>query len=136
MKQALNLTVLFVLLSVAVIRSKSDDHIRKDDVLLDDKLLRNGRGQYPIAPVKNCTILQKELDVDWRNIRLPHEYDCTRFYECDDQKLIVKACADRYRTRYDPFTRRCEWNTKCKCIIYWEYLEIIGKGNVSISNDW
>jgi hypothetical protein len=95
--------------------------------ILGDTLFDNGRGQIPEGPDRNCSILEKQFGVSWKTIRLPHEYDCTRFYECDDQVLIEKACADRYRTRYDPFQKLCEWNSIIKCINYVEYLEILGK---------
>lgn len=86
---------------------------------------RNGRGQIPEAPNSNCTILEKEFGINRRDIRLPHEYDCTRFYECDDVILVEKHCADRYRTRYDPFYKICDWNAKTKCINYVEYRDIL-----------
>ncbi|CAG9802765.1 unnamed protein product [Chironomus riparius] len=81
----------------------------------------NGRGQIPTLPSYNCTQWEKWLNKTWREISLPHAYDCTRFYECDDIKIIEKTCADRYRTRYDPFTKRCEWNYKTKCMTFYDY---------------
>lgn len=109
--------------------------------LKDEAEPRNGRDQIPHGPNTNCTVLEKDWG-SWRDIRLPHvnsanltflmvfrnmfhfqAYDCTRFYECDDTVLIEKACADRYRTRYDPVQKRCEWNNLVACQNFNEYVE-------------
>lgn len=84
----------------------------------------NGRDQIPTLPSYNCTDWESWLGESWRIIRLPHAYDCTRFYECDDRKIIEKACADRYRTRFDPFTKKCEWNYKTKCNTFYDFSKI------------
>lgn len=86
----------------------------------------NGRGQIPEGPNQNCSALEQQFGISRFAIRLPHAYDCTRFYECDDNVLIEKNCADRYRTRYDAFQKRCDWNEKTKCLNYQEFLVISG----------
>lgn len=96
-----------------------------EDVDIDS---RNGRGQIPEGPNTNCMELEKQFGLARKLIRLPHEYDCTRFYECADKELVEKTCSDRYRTRYDPFQKRCDWNSKTKCLNYMEYLAIVGMG--------
>lgn len=92
-----------------------------------DIAARNGRGQIPDPPNSDCAVLEEQFGIKREDIRLPHEYDCTRFYECDDRTLIEKHCADRYQTRYDPFQKLCDWNSKTKCLNYAEYLEIVGR---------
>jgi Chitin binding Peritrophin-A domain len=87
-------------------------------------ILGNGQGfgqGPPSLPSYNCADWEKWLKIPWRNISLPHAYDCTRFYECDDRKIIEKACADRYRTRYNYITRRCEWNWCTKCVTFYDF---------------
>ena len=78
----------------------------------------------PVLPSYNCTQWEKWLNTTWREISLPHAYDCTRFYECNDIVIIEKACADRYRTRFDPFTKKCDWNYKTKCFTFYDYSQI------------
>lgn len=90
---------------------------------------RNGRDRIPYGPVTNCTVLEKEYGT-WRKIRLPHAFDCTRFYECDDTVLLEKVCADRYRTRYDPAQKRCEWNDLVPCINYKTYIDSLKSENL------
>lgn len=88
----------------------------------------NGRdsGQQgpPTLPSYNCTYWEKVLNLPWREIRLPHTYDCTRFYECNDRVIIEKICAQRDQTRYDPFKKVCNWNYAVKCITYYDYVKI------------
>lgn len=89
----------------------------------------NGRDQQqgpPVLPSYNCTYWEKQLNVTWREIRLPHAYDCTRFYECDGGKIVEKICAARDQTRYDPFQKVCNWNYIIKCILFHEYIQIVG----------
>jgi hypothetical protein len=92
---------------------------------MDFPLNRNGRNQHPNEPNRNCTILEFELNLPWKEIRLPHVYDCTRFYECEEKILVEKQCSDRKRTRYDPFHKICEWNHIVKCINYGDYNELL-----------
>lgn len=65
---------------------------------------------------------------DWRtwmnlttrdNIRIPHESDCTRFYECQHGGLFKKKCD--VRQIYDPFRKVCEWDYKTNCTIFEDY---------------
>lgn len=96
---------------------------------------RNGRLQNQKEPNHNCTILEAQLKCPRSEIRLPHAFDCTRFYECDDKVLIEKQCADRKRTRYDPFHKICEWNHIVKCINYGDYNDIMhGYHNIVTSS--
>ncbi|KAL7029412.1 hypothetical protein ACKWTF_006235 [Chironomus riparius] len=87
----------------------------------------------PTLPSFNCTVWEKWLNTTWREISLPHAYDCTKFYECNDIVIIEKTCADRYRTRYDPFSKRCDWNYKTKCFTFYDfskvYESLVGKQN-------
>lgn len=93
------------------------------------KLLRSG---IQTSPNPNCTILEQEYKISWQDIRLPHAYDCTKFYECDGPKLITKQCPDIFNTRYDPFHKVCEFNRITECINYGFYSELFnGHGVVT-----
>lgn len=91
---------------------------------LSDNGRDSGARGPPSLPSYNCTQWEKWLKIPWRDIKLPHAYDCTRFYECDDIVIIEKACAARATTRYDPFLKRCEWNYQTKCITFYDYSKI------------
>lgn len=131
MKLKIILGILIVSISLVI----ADELPDVDQPFPIEAFQRNGRLQHPTEPNHNCTILAKELKCPWREIRLPHAYDCTRFYECDDKVLVTKQCADPKRTRYDPFHKICEWNHIIKCINYGDYHDLMnGHFNVVTSD--
>lgn len=91
------------------------------------------RSEIQSSPNSNCTVLEKEYKTTWKNIRLPHSDDCTKFYECDGPILIEKQCPAPESTRYDPFHKVCEFNKIVPCITYGYYSEIFNGENVVTS---
>lgn len=79
----------------------------------------------PGKPKVNCVDMAKELGVHWQTFSLPHVSDCTKFYGCSGSgDLVQMICADTENTRYDPFTRRCEWNSDIECITYTSFMNL------------
>lgn len=76
-------------------------------------------------PVVNCAALAKEQNKNWRIVTIPHETDCTKFYQCTGtgSGLAEQRCADIYRTRYDPYQGVCEWNSRIDCITYGQWIK-------------
>lgn len=56
-------------------------------------------------------------------IQIPHESDCTRFYECQHGGLFKKKCD--VRQVYNPFDKMCEWDYKFECIRFEDYSRIM-----------
>jgi len=82
---------------------------------------RDSGGRSPVPPKIVCNEYAKAWNVTWQQVVIPHEKDCTKFYQCFDNKtneLVAKQCADRVRTRYDPYSRICEWNHKIDCVTW------------------
>lgn len=82
-----------------------------------------GQGGKPLPPKVDCLSLAKTLNVPWQGITLPHELDCSRFYQCSDVGIVEKFCADRVNTRFDPKNNWCEWHIKVDCITFYPWLE-------------
>lgn len=82
-----------------------------------------------MRPVVDCQELSKLQKRPWQFVVFPHEYDCSRFYECADEKnvtaIVELTCADRVRTRFDPYRYRCEWNHRVPCITYYEWVKTV-----------
>lgn len=77
-----------------------------------------GHEGRPYPPKIDCLELSNFLNVPWQGITLPHELDCTKFYQCSDVGLVEMACADRTNTRFDPKYSWCEWNYNIECITF------------------
>lgn len=87
--------------------------------------LKNLNKQYVTrSPSKNCTVLEKQYGIPKKDLRLPHDSDCTKFYECNGPRLIVKRCPNSDILQYDPFHKTCDFKKFIPCITYGFYSEL------------